>query len=288
MTKYLVTGAAGQLGQLVVDQLTTRVDKDDIIALVRKPEQADAFAAKGIATRMGDYTDSASLETALTGVDRVLLISSNDMTPGAREVHHGNVINAAKKAGVGFIAYTSLLNAKDNPMHLGNDHRATEDILANSGVAHTILRNGWYTENFGMGLAQALETGQHFGASGDGKYSTAARADYAEAAAVVLAGGHDGQILELAGDDAFTLTDLAKTISDASGKNVAYVDMPVEAFGEALKSAGVPEGFVMFMKDIDGNAAKGALFNDDKVLSALIGRPTTPYAETLQAMVAQS
>lgn len=287
MTKYLITGASGQLGQIVVDQLATRVAKDDIIALVRKPEQAELFAAKGIATRMGDYTDPASLEAAFDGVDRVLLISSSDLTPGAREVHHGNVINAAKAAGVDFVAYTSLLNAKDNPMMLGHDHRATEDLLAASGLSHTVLRNGWYTENFGMGMAQALETGQHFGASGEGKYSTAARADYAEAAAVVLAGGYDGQVLELAGDDAFTLAEYAKILSDVSGKQITYVDMPVDAFGEAMLGAGVPEGFVMFMKDVDGNAANDVLFNDSKILSSIIGRPTTPHAATFAAMVAQ-
>lgn len=287
MTKYLVTGASGQLGQKTVDHLATLVAKDDIIALVRKPEQAALFADIGIATRNGDYNDTASLDAALAGVDRVLLVSSSDMTPGAREVHHGNVINAAQKAGVGFIAYTSLLNAQDNPMMLGHDHRATENLLSDSGLNHTILRNGWYTENFGMGMAQALEMGQHFGASGDGKYSTAARADYAEAAAVVLQGGYDGQTLELAGDDAFTLAEYAQVLSDASGKDISYVDMPVDAFGEAMLGAGVPEGFVMFMKDVDGNAANGALFNDSKTLSSIIGRPTTPYADTFKAMVTQ-
>jgi NAD(P)H dehydrogenase (quinone) len=287
MTKYLVTGASGQLGHIAVDQLATRVAKDDIIALVRKPEQAEAYAAKGIATRMGDYNDPASLEAAFNGVERVLLISSSDLVPGARETQHANVITAAQKAGVGFIAYTSLLNAKNNPMRLGDDHRTTENLLANSGVPHTILRNGWYTENFGMGIGQAIETGQHFGAAGDGKYSAAARADYAEAAAVVLAGGYDGDVLELAGDDAFTLAEFAKTLSDTSNKQIAYVDMPVEAFGQALAGAGVPEGFVQFLTDVDASAAKGALFDDSKTLSRVIGHPTTPYAETVKAMVAQ-
>lgn len=287
MTTYLVTGASGLLGQIVIDQLATRVPKSDIIALVRTEAQTQAYQTKGIATRLADYTDTTALKTAFEGVDRLLLISSSDLTPGARKIQHANVITAAQTAGVGFVAYTSLLNATHNPLVLGDDHRSTETLLANSGLPHTILRNGWYTENFGMGIGQAIETGHHYGAASDGKYAAAARADYAEAAAVVLAGGHDGDVLELAGDAAFTLTDFAKSLSDATGKNIDYVDMPVEAFGQALTSAGVPEGFVQFLTDVDANAAKGALFDDSKTLSRLIGRPTTPYAETVKAMVAQ-
>ena len=285
MTTYLVTGASGQLGAAALDHLATLANKDDIIALVRKPEQAEIFAAKGIATRMGDYNDPASLNVALQGVDRLLLVSSSDMTPGARPTQHANVINAAKAAGVTFIAYTSLINAKANPMYLATDHKATEEILDASGITYTALRNGWYSENFGMGMAQAIEMGQYLGAAGAGKFSTASRQDYAEAAAVVLAGGHDGEVLELAGDAAFTNAEYAQTLSELTGKPIAYTDMPLEAYGEVLAGAGVPAEFIGFMKDVEGNAANGALFNDSKTLSGLIGRPTTPYAETFKAMI---
>lgn len=285
MTKYLVTGASGQLGQLTVDHLATLVAKDDIIALVRTPEQAAIFAAKGIETRNGDYEDPASLEAAFAGVDRLLLIASSSFDNDVRISHHANAINAAKAAGVGFIAYTSILNAKENTLGLAIVHKAAEIAIEESGLPHTILRNGWYTENMGMGIAQALQMGQHFGAAGDGKYATASRQDYAEAAAIVLVGGHDGEVLELAGDEAFTLTDFAQTLTDLSGKPVAYVDMPVQAFNDALVGAGVPEGFISFMVDVDSKLASGVLFDDSKTLSKLIGRPTTPYAETLKPMV---
>ncbi len=281
MTTYLVTGASGQLGQLVVDHLATLVAKDDILALVRSDAAADAYAAKGIATRRGDYTDTATLEAAFAGVDRLLLISSSEV--GQRAVQHGNVIAAAKSAGVGFIAYTSILKADTGNMALAEEHLATEAALKNSGIPHTLLRNGWYSENITMTLGQDLELGQHFGAAKDGKFASAARKDFAEAAAIVLAGGHDGEVLELAGDEAYTLTEYAALVSDLSGKPVSYTDMPEAAFTEALVGAGLPEGFAAILADSDAKAAEGALFDDSKTLSNLIGHPTEPISETIKA-----
>ncbi|EKE69996.1 SDR family oxidoreductase [Celeribacter baekdonensis] len=278
MTTYLVTGASGQLGQRVID---ARVAKSDIIALVRSEKAAEDYAAKGIATRFGDYTDKAKLEAAFAGVDRLLLISSSEI--GQRAAQHGNVIAAAKAAGVSFIAYTSILNAQDSAMALAEEHKATEDMLAASGIAHTLLRNGWYSENITMTLDQDLELGQHFGAAGAGKLATATRQDYADAAAVVLAGGHDGEVLELAGDEGYTLADYAALVSELSGKAVTYTDMPEAAFTEALVGAGLPAGFAAILADSDAKAAEGALFDDSKTLSKLIGRPTEPIAETIKA-----
>jgi len=281
MTTYLVTGASGQLGQRVIDALAARVAKSDIIALVRSEKAAEDYAAKGIATRFGDYTDKAKLERAFAGVDRLLLISSSEV--GQRAAQHGNVLAAAKAAGVSFIAYTSILNAQDSAMALAEEHRATEDMLAASGIAHTLLRNGWYSENITMTLGQDLELGQHFGAAGAGKLATATRQDYADAAAVVLAGGHDGEVLELAGDEGYTLADYAALVSELSGKAVTYTDMPAAAFTEALVGAGLPAGFAAILADSDAKAAEGALFDDSKTLSKLIGRPTEPIAETIKA-----
>ncbi|KAB6717807.1 MULTISPECIES: SDR family oxidoreductase [Roseobacteraceae] len=281
MTTYLVTGASGQLGQRVIDALAARVAKSDIIALVRSEKAAEDYAAKGIATRFGDYTDKAKLEAAFAGVDRLLLISSSEI--GQRAAQHGNVIAAAKAAGVSFIAYTSILNAQDSAMALAEEHKATEDMLAASGIAHTLLRNGWYSENITMTLDQDLELGQHFGAAGAGKLATATRQDYADAAAVVLAGGHDGEVLELAGDEGYTLADYAALVSELSGKAVTYTDMPEAAFTEALVGAGLPAGFAAILADSDAKAAEGALFDDSKTLSKLIGRPTEPIAETIKA-----
>ncbi|ATG49560.1 NAD(P)-dependent oxidoreductase [Celeribacter ethanolicus] len=281
MTTYLVTGASGQLGQLVIDHLATLVAKDDILALVRSDKAAEGFAAKGIATRRGDYTDTAALKAAFDGVDRLLLISSSEV--GQRAPQHGNVIEAAKAAGVKFIAYTSILNADTGNMALAEEHLATEAMLKDSGLPHTLLRNGWYSENITMTLGQDLELGQHFGAAGEGKLATAPRKDYAEAAAIVLAGGHDGEVLELAGDEAYTLAEYAAIVAEASGKPVVYTDMPEAAFTEALVGAGLPAGFAAILADSDAKAAKGALFDGSQTLSKLIGHPTEPIAETVKA-----
>ncbi|NIY78231.1 SDR family oxidoreductase [Celeribacter sp. HF31] len=284
MTTYLVTGASGQLGHLVVDHLATLVAKDDILALVRSDKAAEAYAAKGIATRRGDYTDKAGLEAAFAGVDRLLLISSSEV--GQRAPQHGNVIKAAKAAGVTFIAYTSILHADTGNMALAEEHIATEAMLKDSSIPHTLLRNGWYSENITMTLGQDLELGQHFGAAQDGKLATATRKDYAEAAAIVLAGGHDGEVLELAGDEAYTLSDYAATVTELSGKEVKYTDMPETAFSEALIGAGLPGPFAAILADSDAKAAKGALFDDSHTLSKLIGHPTEPIAETVKAALA--
>ncbi len=283
MTKYLVTGASGQLGQLVIAHLQTLVAKEDIVALVRTDEQSAAYTAQGIETRLGDYDKPDTLTAAFDGIDRLLLISSSMI--GQRLSQHSNVISAAKETGVSFIAYTSLLRAGTTPMALAEEHKATEEILASSGIAHTILRNGWYSENITMGVQQDITLGQHFGAAEDGKFSTASRQDYAEAAAIVLKGGHDGEVLELAGDDAFTLSDFAALVTEASGKPVSYTNMPKDAFTAALVGAGLPEGFAAILADSDANAANGHLFNDSKTLSSLIGRPTTPLAETLKTVL---
>ena len=284
MTTYMITGASGQLGQFVVDHLAKRVPASDIIALVRTDAAAAGFAAKGIATRIGDYDDRDSLHTAFAGVDRLLLISSSAV--GERVRQHGNVITAAKDAGVGFIAYTSILNAQASNMALAAEHKQTEDAIKAAGIPYSFLRNGWYSENITMTLPQDLQLGQHFGAAGDGKFATATRNDYAEAAAVVLAGGHDGQVLELAGDTAFTLAEFAATVSEVAGKPVTYTDMPEDAFAAALTSAGIPAGFAGILADSDAQAAKGALFNDSKTLSGLIGRPTEGIKDTIAAALA--
>ena len=284
MTTYLVTGASGQLGRLVIDHLKTLVDKTDIVALIRSDEAAAQFAVDGIATRRGTYDDVESLKAAFAGIDRLLFISSSEV--GKRETQHANVIDAAKAVGVGFIAYTSLLGATESPLLLASEHAFTERKLAASGIPHTNLRNGWYTENMLMALPQALQSGQIFGAAKNGHLSSAARKDFAEAAAIVLAGGHDGETLELAGDTAFTMSEFADTVSDVTGKPIAYVDLPQDAYKDGLVSAGLPEPFAAILADSDAKVAEGFLFNDSKTLSELIGRPTTPLTDVLKAGVA--
>lgn len=283
--KLLVTGASGQLGGLVLAALTKRHAPGEIGALVRKEADRDRLVAQGFDVRLGDYTDKAGLVAAFEGVERLLLISSSEV--GQRLAQHENAIAAAREAGVGFLAYTSLLAADRSPMVLAEEHRATEALIAASGLAHTLLRNGWYSENITASLAQDLALGQHFGAAGDGRFATAPRADYAEAAALVLSDpGHDGQSYALAGDQGYTLAEYAAEVSAIAGQPVAYVDMPAPAFEEALVGAGLPGPLAAILADSDAKARDGWLDSDSRDLSRLIGRATVPIGDTIRAALA--
>ncbi|QPB42088.1 SDR family oxidoreductase [Rodentibacter haemolyticus] len=279
MTTFAVTGATGQLGRLVIEQLKARVPAENIIALVRSPEKA---ADLGVTVRRGDYKDTTSLDSALQGVDKLLLISSNDL--GNRVADHKNVIDAAKKAGVKQIVYTSLLRADSSPLSVAKEHPATEADLKNSGLVYTILRNGWYTENYTGSIPVALANGAFYGSAGEGKISSAARADYAQAAVEVLLGeGHDNQTYELVGDTAYTLTELAAELSKQSDKTIPYVDIPEADYAAALAKAGVPADFAAIIAGWDTDAKNGALYAEDRTLSRLIGRPTTDLATVIKA-----
>ncbi|GAA6182663.1 SDR family oxidoreductase [Shimia sp. NS0008-38b] len=284
MAKLLITGASGQLGRQAIEVLAQKTDKSDIIAMVRSDAQAAVLARTGITTRYGDYNDPASLAQAFAGIDRLLLVSGSDMEN--RVTHHKVAIAEAKTAGVKHIVYTSLLKAGDSPMPLAADHKATEEFIAESGLSATILRNGWYSENMLMGLEQDLSMRQHFGAAADGKFSFASRGDLAEAAAITLLGGYDGQTLELAGDEALTMAEYTAILSDIAGKPVAYVDMPQQAYQDALVGAGLPEVFASFLAATDAFAAQGALHDDSATLSRILGRPTTQMATVLKTALA--
>jgi NAD(P)H dehydrogenase (quinone) len=277
----LVTGASGQLGRLVIDNLLNTTPANQIVAAVRNPEKVVDLAEKGIQVRQADYSDLDSLVAAMQGVEKVLLVSSSEV--GQRTAQHSNVINAAKQASVALIAYTSILNADKSPLILAKEHVETENLLAESGVPYVLLRNGWYSENYTMGVAGALEHGV-VGCAEDGKLSTAARADYAAAAAAVLVkDGQAGKVYELAGDNAFTLSEYAAAISKVSGKTVAYQNVPETEFTKILVSVGLPEGFAAVLADSEAGAAKGGLFSDSKDLSTLIGRPTTSIEDSIKA-----
>jgi NAD(P)H dehydrogenase (quinone) len=279
-----ITGATGQLGHHVIESLLKIVPADQIVAIVRNPAKAQALTAQGISVRQGDYNDEAALTSALEGVEKLLLISSSEV--GQRAPQHRNVINAAKAAGVKFIAYTSLLHADKSPLGLADEHIATEKMLADSGIAYTLLRNGWYTENYLASAPAALEHGVFIGAAGDGKIASAPRADYAAAAARVVAeDGHAGKVYELASDTSYTLSELAAELAKQSGKNVVYQDMSEADFAAALKSVGLPAGLADMLADSDTGASKGGLFDDSHTLSKLIGRPTTTLAESVNAIL---
>lgn len=268
-----VTGATGQLGHIAIEALKARGAQP--IALARDPARASGLAVE---TRVFDYFNADP--AALNGVDTLVLVSSNDFND--RVGQHRKAIAAAKAAGVGRILYTSILKGEASPMILAQDHIATEAALRDSGIPATILRNGWYTENYTGALGAAIQHGAIIGAAGDGRVSSAARKDYAEAIAVTaLDASHAGKTHELAGDAAHTGADLAAAVTTASGKPVAYVSMPQADYAKALQSFGLPEGFAMVLADSDACAAKGALHDDSLTLSRLIGRPTTPISETI-------
>ncbi|WP_337231967.1 SDR family oxidoreductase [Citrobacter portucalensis] len=279
-----ITGATGQLGQHVIESLLKTVPASQIVAIVRNPAKATALSQQGITVRQADYSDEAALTAALQGIDKLLLISSSEV--GQRAPQHRNVVNAAKAAHVKFIAYTSLLHADTSPLGLADEHVATEKMLAESGIAYALLRNGWYTENYLVSAPAALEHGVFIGAAGEGKIASATRADYAAAAARVISeDGHSGKTYELAGDAGWTLSQLAAELAKQSGKKVVYQNLSEADFAAALKGVGLPAGLADMLADSDTGASKGGLFDDSHTLSKLIGRPTTSLADSVKGIV---
>ena len=279
-----ITGATGHLGQLVINDLLKTVPASQLVAIVRNPAKADALKQQGIIIRQADYADEAGLTLALKDVEKLLLISSSEV--GQRAIQHQNVINAAVAAGVQFIAYTSLLHADTSPLGLHTEHVITEKALAASGIPYTLLRNGWYSENYLASAPAALAHGVFIGSAGEGKIASATRSDYAAAAAKVISSeGHAGKVYELAGDEAWTLSELAAELSKQSGKPVVYQNLSEADFATALKGAGLPEAFANLLADSDAGAAKGGLFDSSRMLSTLIGRPTTPIRDSIRDVV---
>ncbi len=280
----VVTGATGQLGQLVIKALLKKVPASNIVAAVRNVEKAKDIAALGVQVRHADYSQPASWDAALKGADKVLLISSSEI--GQRAKQHRAVIDAAKKAGVKLLAYTSVLRADTSPLGLAAEHKETEDYIRASGVPSVLLRHGWYTENYTAGIPGALAHGAVYGCAGNGRISSATRADYAEAdVAVLTADNQAGKVYELAGDTAYTLAELAAEISRQSGKNIGYVNLPEAEYKNVLVKVGLPEVVADLLSDSDTGASKGGLFDDSQQLNKLIGRQTTPLVTAVAAMI---
>ncbi|WP_322780325.1 SDR family oxidoreductase [Frankia sp. Cas4] len=276
-----VTGATGHLGRLVVEELLrSGVPADEIVAAVRSPHKAADLAERGVQVREADYTKPETLATAFAGTDKVLLVSSSEV--GQRVAQHQNVVDAAVQAGVSLLAYTSVLSAQTSGLALAAEHKATEDIIGASGLAHVLLRNGWYIENYTENLAPAFEHGAILGAAGEGRISAATRADFAAAAAAVLTGADQaGAVYELGGDQSFTMAELAAEVAAQSGKPVAYADLPAEEYTKVLVGVGLPEAFAGLLADSDLGIGRGELFTDSGDLGRLIGRPTTTLAEAV-------
>ncbi len=283
----VVTGATGKLGRLVIEELLRVVPAGEIVAGVRSPEKAQALEERGVLVRTMDYNRPETLRSAMEGADSVLLISSSEI--GRRVQQHADVIAAARAAGVGLLAYTSLLKADSQKMGLASEHLATEQRLQASGVPYALLRNGWYLENHTEALGPALEHGAVLGAAGEGRFAAAARADYAAAAARVLTSeGHVGQVYELAGDTAYTLGELAAEVARQAGRPVVYKNLPEAGYAEALRSFGLPAEVAAMVANSDTWAAQGELNSARHDLRELIGRPTRTMAEAVRLALASA
>lgn len=281
--KIGITGATGQLGRIVIDKLKKEMSPADIRALVRSPQKATDL---GVEVREFDYNRPETLATALNGIETLLLISSSEI--GQRARHHANVIEAAKKSGVKWIVYTSILHADKSTISLAGEHVETEAALRASGIPYTFLRNGWYTENHTGSVKGAIDSGTFIGSAGSGKFSSAVRADFAEAAVAVLKDkNHRGRIYELAGDEAYTLADLAAEISRQTGKNIPYRDLPVTEYVAILKGFGLPESMAEAIAGWDTSASEGDLFDDSRQLSKLTGKPTTSLKEAVKTALSR-
>ena len=277
----VITGATGHLGRLVVEQLLADgTPAGDIIATGRDTARLDDLAAHGVTIRRADFADPAQLRTSFAGADRLLLVSTT--TVGERFDNHRRAIDAAHAAGITHLAYVSAVNAGTARMRLADEHRRTEEYLRSGDVPFTVLRNGWYLENYTGQLAQIVEHGTLLGSAADGRVSAASRQDYAAAAAVVLTqDGHLGATYELGGEP-FTLSELASTISHEVGADIGYRDLPVETYVEVLTAAGLPVELATVLADADAGLARGELFTDSTDLARLIGRPATTARDAVR------
>ena len=286
MPSILVTGATGALGRFVIDSLLRRVPAASVIAGVRDTAKAADIAAKGVALRVLDYNRPETLAPALQGVDRVLLISGNEV--GKRTAQHTAVIEAARTAGVSLLAYTSILRADTSTVGLAKEHKATEEVLAKAGVPHVLLRHGWYTDNFMGGIPTALQFGALNHCAGDGRFSSATRAEFADADATVLTSStpQAGKVYELAGSSSFSKPELAALLARLSGKPVANNALTEQGYHAVLVQAGLP-GFVAdILASSDAGAARGDLQDDSRTLEKLIGRPTQTIEDAVRGALA--
>jgi len=285
METIMVTGASGHLGHLIINTLLKTLPASQIVAGARKTAKAGDLAARGIAVREVNYDHPETLDKAFSGIDKLLLISSNEV--GKRVSQHKAVIEAAKKAGVKLLVYTSMLHADTSILGITEEHRQTEAALRTSGLPYVLLRNGWYTENYLDSVPSALQHGAFLGSAKEGRIASATRQDYADAAAAVLLSKEEqgGKIYELAGDESYTLADLAAEVSRQTGKDIIYKDLPENDYRDVLINAGLPEPFAAMLAESDTGASQGALYDESHHLSRLIGRPTTSLKAAVAAII---
>ncbi|WAB83054.1 NmrA family NAD(P)-binding protein [Microcella daejeonensis] len=282
----VVTGATGHLGRLIIDALIARgVEPAAIVGTGRAVERSADLAARGVRIVAASYDDAAAMDAALAGAETLMLVSGSEV--GARVAQHAAAIEAAQRAGVRRIVYTSVLDAADSPLVLAPEHAATERLLADSGLAVTVLRNGWYTENYLGAVQQAAQSGALLTSAGQGRVASASRRDYAEAAAAVITGeGHEGAVYELSGDVAWGFDELAAAASTVTGATIAVQQVTPEQHVAALTGAGLDAGTAGFVVALDGDIRSGLLASTSGDLARLIGRPTTPLEQGLRAALA--
>jgi NAD(P)H dehydrogenase (quinone) len=285
----VITGATGQLGRLIIaDLLAAGTPADQITAVARSNDKAVDLVARGLQLHVADYDLPETFAGAFRPDDRVLLISGADL--GKRTAQHGTVIDAAAAAGVAQLAYTGVFGGPKADFLLADEHRATEQLILDSGLPYTFLRNNWYSDApmLTAGLPGILQRGAIVNSvAADSRIATAPRIDYAAAAAVVMsADGHLNKAYELSGDTAWTFGEFAEEVSRQSGTKVVHTYIPPQEQKAILTASGVPDALADILVDVDDAINRGALAGTPGDLSRLIGRPTTPIADTITAALA--
>ncbi|MEK5240348.1 SDR family oxidoreductase [Paenibacillus sp. FSL L8-0470] len=279
-----LTGATGQFGSIVAETLLKSVPAEKLVASVRNPEKAESLRARGVDIRHGDFDQPETLDAAFAGVDRLLIVSA-DGDNDTRIRQHKAAVDAAVRAGVGYIVYTSVGHADNSTLFLAPVHRATEQFIIESGIPYAFLRNNWYLENE-IGSIQAVQAGAPWLTSaGEGKVGWATRRDYAEAAAVVLAGeGTENAVYELSGKPA-TQAELAAIVGSVLGKDVAVQQVDDATYSSVMAGAGVPEAALPIVVAIQAAIREGALDIESDDFGKLLQRPLTPLSEGISEML---
>jgi NAD(P)H dehydrogenase (quinone) len=282
---FVITATSGHLGRLVVQELLRRgVPADQVVAGARNPDAIADLAADGVRTARIDYDDPGTIKAALSPGDTFVLVSGNDLAN--RDRQHAEVIAAAERAGAGHLVYTSALHADSSPSPIAASHAPTEQVVRASGLPHTILRMGWYTENYQGSVPSVQATGVLLSSVGDGRVASATRQDLAEAIGVVLTSdGHTGKTYELSGDTAWSYDDLAGALAEVLDRDVTHQSLSPEQHVQALTVAGLPPEVAQMVAGVDAGIAAGAFAHTDGDLSRLLGRPTTPLVDGLRPLV---
>ncbi|MBK5446475.1 SDR family oxidoreductase [Peribacillus sp. TH24] len=282
--KILVTGATGKLGTKVVETLLKTVPANQLAVSVRNPEKAEELRTRGVDVRQGDFDRPETLDTAFAGIDRLLIISA-DGDNETRIRQHSNAVVAAERAGVKFIAYTSLANAKESKNFLAPTHQATEESILKTGIPYSFLRNNWYLENE-ISSIQGVQAGAPWVTSaGNGKVGWALQQDYAEAAASVLSGnGHENTIYELSGK-LLTQEELASAVGNVLGKEVPVQQVDDATYADIMKTVGLPDFLIPMLIDIQKGVREGTLEVESNDFEKLLGRSATPISEGLTQII---